>query len=71
MAEPVDSDQIPTSEEPQNRPENWVRVGAVAALSAIAGGLAAAWWYRRTLTKLQDADNELPVAPAEVDEDEF
>jgi hypothetical protein len=71
MAEPVDSDQLPTSEEPQNRPENWVKVGAVAALSAIAGGLAAAWWYRRTLTKLRDADNDPPVAPLATEEDEF
>jgi len=30
-------------------------VGAVAAASAVAGGLAAAWFYRQTLTRLQQA----------------
>jgi hypothetical protein len=38
----------------------WVRVGAIAAASAVLGGLAAAWFYRKTLTKLRDAENEIP-----------
>jgi homoserine kinase len=29
-------------------------LGLVSAASAIAGGLAVAWWYRKTLTKLQN-----------------
>ncbi|WP_263353119.1 hypothetical protein [Acidicapsa acidisoli] len=29
-------------------------LGFVSAASAIAGGLAVAWWYRKTLTKLQN-----------------
>jgi hypothetical protein len=33
-------------------------VGVIAAASAIAGGLAAAWFYRKTLTQLQQASNE-------------
>lgn len=32
---------------------NWVRVGIVAAASAFVGGLAAAWWYRKTLQTLR------------------
>jgi len=37
-------------------------VGAVAAASAVAGGLAAAWFYRKTLTRLQQAavDDQSP-----------
>jgi hypothetical protein len=31
-------------------------VGAVAAASALAGGLVAAWWYRNTLHKLRQAE---------------
>jgi hypothetical protein len=27
----------------------------VAAASALAGGLAAAWWYRKTLAKLRES----------------
>jgi len=33
----------------------WVKLGAVAVASAIAGGVAAAWWYRKTLTRLHQA----------------
>lgn len=29
-------------------------LGLVSAASAIAGGIAVAWWYRKTLTKLQN-----------------
>jgi len=31
----------------------WLKVGAIAAASALAGGLAAAWWYRKTLKTLR------------------
>jgi len=35
-------------------------MGAIAAASALAGGLAAAWFYRKTLTRLRQAeDNHL------------
>jgi len=34
----------------------WLRVAAVAAASALAGGLAAAWWHRKTLAKLRQSD---------------
>ena len=29
-------------------------LGLVSAASALAGGLAVAWWYRKTLAKLQN-----------------
>src|SRR5579859_6896529 len=31
-----------------------LKLGLVSAASAIVGGLAAAWWYRRTLSKFQN-----------------
>jgi len=34
----------------------WLRIGAVAAASALAGGLAAAWFYRKTLARLRQAE---------------
>jgi hypothetical protein len=37
-----------------------LKLGAVAAASALAGGLAAAWWYRNTLKKLRQADESAP-----------
>jgi membrane associated rhomboid family serine protease len=36
----------------------WIKVGAIAAVSALAGGLAAAWFYRNTLNKLRQAELE-------------
>ena len=39
-----------------SRPEssNWLKIAFFSAGSALAGGLAAAWWYRKTLTKLRE-----------------
>jgi hypothetical protein len=39
------------------RPAGWFRVGIVAAASAFAGGVAAAWYYRKTLAQLRQAEN--------------
>ena len=36
----------------------WIRIGAIAAASALAGGLAAAWFYRKTLNTLRDAESQ-------------
>ena len=36
----------------------WTKVGAIAAASALAGGLAAAWFYRKTLNRLREAEEE-------------
>jgi len=36
----------------------WLKVSAIAAASALAGGLAAAWFYRKALTRLQNAELE-------------
>ena len=33
-------------------------MAAVSWASALAGGLAAAWFYRKTLTRLQEANPE-------------
>ncbi len=38
----------------ESRP-GWLRIGLVAAASALAGGVAAAWWYRKTLNKLYES----------------
>jgi len=48
---------------------SWLRVGAVAAASAALGGLAAAWFYRKTLSRLREAENEIPDYVAESTED--
>lgn len=38
----------------------WLRLGVLAGVSALAGGVAAAWWYRKTLVKLRQAGEEGP-----------
>ena len=34
----------------------WLRFGIVAAASALAAGLATAWWYKNTLSTLRQAE---------------
>lgn len=56
--------------EPQPEQSGWLRVGVIAAASALAGGLAAAWYYRKTLTRLQEASNApAPEPPPPTDSD--
>ena len=40
----------------------WLKVGVLAAASALAGGLAAAWWYRKTLKTLRQTE-EIAINP--------
>jgi len=47
-------DYLPQPEVKERRP-GWLRIGCVAAASALAGGVAAAWWYRKTLNKLHES----------------
>jgi hypothetical protein len=35
-----------------------MKVGAIAAASALAGGLPATWFYRNTLNKLRQAESD-------------
>ena len=47
----------------------WLKMGTVAAASAVLGGLAAAWFYRKTLSRLREAENEIPETEARATED--
>jgi hypothetical protein len=58
MASSLDSSDYQENEETPAKPHGWVRMGAVAMGSALAGGLVAAWWYRKTLNQLRQADEE-------------
>jgi hypothetical protein len=44
----------------RQRGSGWLRLSALAAASALAGGLAAAWYYRKTLNALHQADSIEP-----------
>ena len=43
-----------------------LKVGMVAGVSAVAGGLAVAWWHRKTLEKLR---NPVEAGKADLEED--
>jgi hypothetical protein len=62
MAKPSEKDSYGEVES-QGRPlARVVGLGLFSAASALAGGLAVAWWYRKTLNKLQNpiAGQEIP-----------
>lgn len=48
----------------------WVKLGAVAAVSALAGGIAAAWFYRKTLAAMQRVEEPLPAMESRIPEEE-
>jgi len=58
-ADLITSNQNPNHEFGLKR---WVKVGVIAAASALAGGMAAAWFYRKTLNTLRNAelDDQIP-----------
>jgi hypothetical protein len=53
------------------RPRGWFRMGVLAMASALAGGVAAAWYYRNTLARLRQAESLPPSVSSIQDEDEF
>ncbi len=55
----ADSITSPDNNGPRMSVPGWLKVGVVAAASALAGGLAAAWYYRNTLKILQEAESSV------------
>jgi hypothetical protein len=51
-------------------PPGWLKVGAVAAASAVLGGMAAAWFYRKTLAQLREAEHKISASGSKIIEDE-
>jgi hypothetical protein len=58
MESNLESESSPETSHREHRQGSWLKVAALAGASALAGGLAAAWFYRKTLTRLQDANSE-------------
>jgi hypothetical protein len=57
---PLESEPSSDSGEGRAHLPGWIKVGSIAAASALAGGLAAAWFYRKTLSRLQNAEQIPP-----------
>jgi hypothetical protein len=51
-----EANSAPLTKESKNS-SGWLRFGVIATASALAGGLATAWYYRRTLNQLRQAEN--------------
>lgn len=47
----------------------WLRIGVIAAASGLVGGLAVAWYYRKTLENLHQSDETGRIPPASGDHD--
>jgi len=58
MASSLESEKSPASNAADGPAPGWLKLGVVAAASVFAGGLAAAWWYRKTLTRLRQAEEK-------------
>ncbi len=54
MASELESDIYADQRSSSPKPSNWLKIAFITAGSALAGGLAAAWWYRKTLAKLRE-----------------
>jgi hypothetical protein len=57
--------QVPAEPRPYS---SLLKVGAVSVLSALAGGLAAAWFYRNTLKRMQTENSNFRTAEDPNDE---
>lgn len=74
MPNQTESETSVKSEAPANNPVNLVKMGLFAAASALAVGLAAAWWYRNTLKTLRQTEEIDPnptfgISPDDTDYD--
>jgi len=56
MTTSLESSTSSASKPVPDTPSRWLKLGLIAAASAFAGGLAAAWWYRQTLAKLRQSE---------------
>jgi hypothetical protein len=68
-----------SSEEASQAPEagkrhvnrnGWLKVGAIAAASAVIGGMATAWFYRNAISQLREAESEIPDSESGIIEQE-
>lgn len=56
MTNNLESDVSREAQPREGTTPGWLKMGVVAAASGILGGLAAAWYYRKTLAQLHGAD---------------
>ena len=62
MSTSAESDTSSNSKAEQAAPAGWAKLGLIAVASVVLGGMATAWWYRKTLIRLRQAE-EFPANP--------
>ncbi len=55
---PTESEHPDISADTRGAIPSWIKVSAITVASALAGGMAAAWFYRKTLSRLRKAESE-------------
>ena len=55
MASNSESESYKSTASWRGQPIRWIKLGVIAAASVLAGGLAAVWWYGKTLETLRQA----------------
>ena len=51
--------------------KTWIRVGAIAAATALVGGVAAAWYYRKTLNTFREVESQGEIPDSGIPESEM
>ena len=62
MANDSNKEVYTKSNSPEKQASKVLALGLISAASALAGGLAVAWWYRNTIVKLQN-----PIVPTDIE----
>lgn len=60
MATAVESECFLKTAQETPEPSGWMKFGVIALASAVLGGMATAWWYRKTLIRLRQAEGAAP-----------
>ena len=71
MTTPVESDVPAIHPEDSATPSGWRNFGLIAVASAVLGGMATAWWYRKTLIRLRQAEGTAPDPKLWISEDDL
>jgi|WetSurMetagenome_2_1015567.scaffolds.fasta_scaffold753331_2 hypothetical protein len=70
MEDHLESSTYRSERTEDSHPSGWLKLGVVAAASALAGGLAAAWFYRKTLAQLREAEDDPANSAYSIAEDD-
>jgi hypothetical protein len=57
MERHVESGTSSNPQEDSAASSGWMKFGLIAMASAVLGGMATAWWYRKTLIRLRQAED--------------